>query len=735
MSIHADAIAIFKKHDAKDKGELAILLSAEKPYTKALQNAGSKFVASKATRKSTKTVDNVTDESYTEDTQFRKGGYAKKQFSFQYGNFPGEKEGISEAHRFAVWWASNKNVEYGDHRLISYHDDWYLVEKYYDADNSYKVIEKIKNGEYGEYEKRIEREYTRKYGRSADSGIIYYASDGNAEQSSYSNEIKNKQTEISISEMVERERTGRENSGNGISDSTSSNRDIKDGIDFSISLYNESDLDINRRKIYESEWRGVQQETEDIFRRYDSVDYVINNPKNIQEGRRNNTGNGQFGRGSGSETERTTGDHSAEDGTTEITNNDGATETESPKFSIGKKDSQGNTLSEKQREYFKNSKVVDENGNLLVMYHGTPNAGFTVFKSAPYFTQNKEYAERYKNQGASSLGYKKEAKNPDVYSVYLNITKPFDTRNKKERTIFDKEYFGQWGTGTPLMESGLPDWMDGRDLVDFLQEKGYDYDGIILDEGSTGGYGEEIKSRGLSYVPFESNQIKNIDNKNPTTHSDIRFSLGDKNVKDNEYSYEFFVSKPDMMITELNRIQEYDRKTIIEMAKNNAKRYGKIQEDGSVSVKVNDINSDVIVSTNGIKHSLTRNTNNIAMISCSIGSILQKSIRINELEGVRKNANSAYILIGVAKDEANLYIVRSIINKYSNELKDIDVLYAINTKKEAAVPKEPMAFNHGTASKITIAQLLEYVNKYYPDILPKWVRQIQSYFFLRWNSF
>ena len=41
------------------------------------------------------------------------------------------------------------------------------------------------------------------------------------------------------------------------------------------------------------------------------------------------------------------------------------------KFSL--KDSDGNELSPEQQEYFKNSKVVDKDGNLLVVYHGTNN--------------------------------------------------------------------------------------------------------------------------------------------------------------------------------------------------------------------------------------------------------------------------------------------------------------------------------------------------------------------------
>ena len=46
--------------------------------------------------------------------------------------------------------------------------------------------------------------------------------------------------------------------------------------------------------------------------------------------------------------------------------------------SQSRKDSAGRTLTDEQAEYFKDSKVRDENGNLLVVYHGT-DADFTVF--------------------------------------------------------------------------------------------------------------------------------------------------------------------------------------------------------------------------------------------------------------------------------------------------------------------------------------------------------------------
>lgn len=196
---------------------------------------------------------------------------------------------------------------------------------------------------------------------------------------------------------------------------------------------------------------------------------------------------------------------------------------ESKRFSF--EDSDGNQLTKEQAEFFKDSKVRDENGNLKVMYHGTPNGTFTKFRTGTYFTDMQWYADVYKAQGASSISYKKTADNPSVYEVYLNIKKPFDTRNPKERRIFNDEFYRQWGTGTPLMESGLPDWVDGMDLQEFIEENEYDYDGLILDEGGIPDGNGGIKSRGLSYVVFSPEQVKNIDNLNPTDDPDIRFRL------------------------------------------------------------------------------------------------------------------------------------------------------------------------------------------------------------------
>lgn len=204
-------------------------------------------------------------------------------------------------------------------------------------------------------------------------------------------------------------------------------------------------------------------------------------------------------------------------------------------------DSEGNELSDRQQEYFKDSKVRDENGNLMVMYHGTPYGDFTVFKNElNYFTANKKYGDRYQNPSASSVrGYYKDATNPKTYAVYLNIQNPFDISNEETMDIFVNEYVkGGYAAGInpyisereirEQVKNGI-DWTEADNLKEFIEDMEYDYDGLVLDEGADGGYGDDVHTRGKSYVTFNPNQVKNIDNRKPTEDKDIRYSLNLEN--------------------------------------------------------------------------------------------------------------------------------------------------------------------------------------------------------------
>lgn len=174
-------------------------------------------------------------------------------------------------------------------------------------------------------------------------------------------------------------------------------------------------------------------------------------------------------------------------------------------------DSEGRTLTKQQQEYFKDSKVRDKNGNLLVMYHGTEaNVGladdywFTIFDidragshgsmlgDGFYFTSDKNHAEQY----AHTKGH--------IYETYLNIKNPLELNHF---STGDLTYAIR--NINPYIEADIykrDGTIDGYKVRRYLLDNGYD--GI---------------HSGNTYVAFNSNQIKNITNSSPTSNDDIRY--------------------------------------------------------------------------------------------------------------------------------------------------------------------------------------------------------------------
>jgi hypothetical protein len=137
-----------------------------------------------------------------------------------------------------------------------------------------------------------------------------------------------------------------------------------------------------------------------------------------------------------------------------------------PNVKFSDRDSDGNALSEQQIEFFKDSKIRDENGNLLVVYHGTRKANFTVFKrNFNFFTDSAEMAESYSPGGEKYTGYL-NIKNPYVIDAggerWSRI--PIDNETKKFLDEHGSSTFkekGEWRT-TPAdiafaIEEGIDD--------------------------------------------------------------------------------------------------------------------------------------------------------------------------------------------------------------------------------------------------------------------------------------
>lgn len=79
------------------------------------------------------------------------------------------------------------------------------------------------------------------------------------------------------------------------------------------------------------------------------------------------------------------------------------------------------------QQWFRGSKVVDQDGRPLVMYHGTPKADFTVFRAGrhAFFTTSLVTAQSYGKAEKVPLLKKIPGKAaPGVYAVYLRIENP-----------------------------------------------------------------------------------------------------------------------------------------------------------------------------------------------------------------------------------------------------------------------------------------------------------------------
>ena len=217
-------------------------------------------------------------------------------------------------------------------------------------------------------------------------------------------------------------------------------------------------------------------------------------------------------------------------------------------------DSTGRELSAEQREYFFGSKVVDAEGRLKPVYHGSP-AVFTEFSpdfmsqhgssegQGFYFTDYKPMAEGYQKDGGQLL------------EGYLDIKKPLsDSEITLTRAEVKKLLQAVDPTGDEVLVNydpaggiGYPSKTWYNRALDATVKAAMDYsssDSEILAEIANGGAGtgavlkaarntlgydgyivEGKYDNATVYVAFDSSQFKNIDNTAPTESKDIRYSL------------------------------------------------------------------------------------------------------------------------------------------------------------------------------------------------------------------
>ncbi len=175
------------------------------------------------------------------------------------------------------------------------------------------------------------------------------------------------------------------------------------------------------------------------------------------------------------------------------------------------------------KRWFSGSKVVDKNGNPMMVYHGSPAGDLSVFDTTgdksqsavksigtkgAYFTKKPSYAYGYAGMGGS------------IYPVYLSIKKPLVVTGESIATTGIKGLLNRliYGRDKVQVESQLDRFRAGATQflssgdIDALKAAGYD--GIINDQHS------EI-------IVFDPNQIKSAIGNNgdfDPANPDIRFS-------------------------------------------------------------------------------------------------------------------------------------------------------------------------------------------------------------------
>lgn len=241
------------------------------------------------------------------------------------------------------------------------------------------------------------------------------------------------------------------------------------------------------------------------------------------------------------------------------------------------RDSTGRELSEGQREYFADSKVRDEKGNLLVVYHQT-NGEFTVFD-----TKHKG-AGTGDNETPFGVFLKRTARDIGIrgkkqMELYADIQSPLRVKTREELVHrlgemseeyaglkaeagrLDREYgkrfdeakrafidfLTRWRKNNPdapgraaynaegfdaafnAEDEVVEEWTKKQDALALkakeaataaLRENGYD--GVFL-EKDQGSWGRSTEA----YIALDPAQVKNIDNLTPTGDPDIRYQARD----------------------------------------------------------------------------------------------------------------------------------------------------------------------------------------------------------------
>ena len=178
------------------------------------------------------------------------------------------------------------------------------------------------------------------------------------------------------------------------------------------------------------------------------------------------------------------------------------------------------------------SKVVDENGEPMVVWHGR-SAEFNTFEKEEgvrfimgledkvksegfFFSPDKGLAEEF-----ASNSYRHRGGKANVVPCFLNIIRPMDLTGEDYDRIYEDVTGWEYMVGMDTRDN-LWGIMDEDGMADKIKEKGYD-GAIFVEEVD-----DKNEPTKISYCALDANQIKSAENNNgnfSADNDDIRFSL------------------------------------------------------------------------------------------------------------------------------------------------------------------------------------------------------------------
>ena len=178
------------------------------------------------------------------------------------------------------------------------------------------------------------------------------------------------------------------------------------------------------------------------------------------------------------------------------------------------------TDSEAFKAWFGDSKVVDDNGDPQIMYHGgsfdiTIDPVFSSSEGLYYFAKDPKIAQSYNRYGRSF----------PLTEVYLSIQNPFDPTNTKHvNAQWVKDWIEFWRDEDGWVDRFTGEEMETYDILQMIEDSRlYDYDSVGTGERwhdflktaknhHDGFYGYDPTDSSVIAVAFSPTQIKSVNN-------------------------------------------------------------------------------------------------------------------------------------------------------------------------------------------------------------------------------